>query len=201
MTGIDYHYWASLDKWNKKEAALLIDGKDPRSHKEISLRAREIPAGYEHAAKIAAILDRADWAARYGATAWQVGSNPLYIIDVIRSAGIEVPQPLLVEIKKRQAREAEAEARSKAAQEEDEGNSQRNASAATKERHAMLKLIIGFAYGGYRMDPDSPRNKHAKEMRIDLERAGVPLDDETIKKYLDEAKQLRRSILARRGTP
>ncbi len=59
----------------------------------------------------------------------------------------------------------------------------------------MLKLIIGLAMGGYRMDPDAPRNLHAKEMRIDLERAGVSLDDATIKKYLDEARRLRRSIL------
>ncbi|WP_250520685.1 hypothetical protein, partial [Caballeronia sp. NCTM1] len=49
--------------------------------------------------------------------------------------------------------------------------------------------------GSFTAKGNTPRNLHAKEMRIDLERAGVPLDDATIKKYLDEARRLRKSLI------
>lgn len=60
----------------------------------------------------------------------------------------------------------------------------------------MLKMILAFACGGYGMDPDASKNAHAKAMREDCERVGLPLDDGTIKKYLDEAKQLRHELNA-----
>lgn len=189
MSEIDYHYWASLDKWTKSEAALLIDGKDPMQHRGVPLRARETPAGFENAAKISKILERTNWVARYGRSQWEVSGHPLYIADAIRSVGVEIPLQLLEKLRDRQEREHGPR----------EVQLETNVSGATKERQTMLKLIIGLACGGYRMDPDAVRNMHAKDMRVDLERAGVPLDDETIKKYLDEAKRLRRDLLARRG--
>jgi hypothetical protein len=190
LAEIDFRYWASLDRWNAKEAALLMDGKNPDDHRDISLRSREIPKGYENAVKISKILDRVNWEQRYGKRAWEVKDNPIYIADALRSSDFPIPQALFAELKRRWQRENAA-----AASEVREAGT----SAATKERQTMLKLIIGLACGGYSMDPEAPRNRHAKTMREDLERAGVPLDDDTIKKYLDEAKRLRRDLLARRG--
>ncbi|MDR8396975.1 hypothetical protein NE850_11555 [Paraburkholderia sp. USG1] len=190
MSEIDYHYWASLDKWTTTEAALLIDGKDPAQNRGVSLRAKDTLAGFENAAKIAKILERTNWTARYGRSPWEINKHPLYIADAIRSVGLEIPARLWEKLRDRHERETGA----------GEIQKEVNTSAATKERQTMLKLIIGLACGGYRLDPDATRNMYAKEMRIDLERAGVPLDDETIKKYLDEAKRLRRDLLVRRGT-
>ncbi|MEI7294029.1 hypothetical protein WCQ02_17955 [Paraburkholderia tropica] len=189
MAEIDYSYWARLDKWTPKEAALLLDGKNPDEHKGAALRAVETPTGYENAVKLLKILERVDWTKRYGQRDWEVKGNPLYIVAAMRTLGVEIPGDLLREIKLRREREQESS--------EGAAARERSSSAATKERHTMLKLILGLAYGGFGMDPESPRNMYAKRMREGLERTGIPLDDETIKKYIDEAKQLRRDILAR----
>ncbi|BAO87865.1 hypothetical protein [Caballeronia cordobensis] len=188
MQCIDYRYWVALDRWTVKEAALLLDGKDPRQHAAFSIRSKAKQPEYEHAKQIAAVIKRTNWGQRYGICKWQIKEDPLYICDAVRRAGFSLPAQLVRELAKRQTRRE-----SRAAPRFDEEDI--NKSAATKERHAMLKLIVGLAMGGYRMDPDAPRNLHAKEMRIDLERAGVPLDDTTIKKYLDEARRLRESLI------
>ncbi|MDR5755598.1 hypothetical protein [Caballeronia sp. LZ035] len=191
MECIDFRYWVALDKWTAKEAALLLDAKDPRRHPTFSIRSKTTQPEYETARQIAAVIRRTNWGRRYGICKWEVKEDPLYICDAVRRAGFSLPVQLVHELAKRQTRgESRATPRF--------DDAKMNKSAVTKERQAMLKLIIGLAMGGYRLDPDAPRNSHAKEMRIDLERAGVPLDDATIKKYLDEARRFRTSLIGRR---
>ncbi|SAK51442.1 hypothetical protein AWB80_01641 [Caballeronia pedi] len=188
MDFIDYRFWVALDKWTAREAALLLDAKDPYLHSNFDIRSKGGQPGYEKARLIAAVIKRTNWGRRYGVCKWEVKEDPIYICDAVRHAGFTLPAPLIRELAKRQSREEP-----RAAPRFGEGDGSK--SAATKERQTMLKMIIGLAMGGYRMDPDAHRNLHAKEMRLDLERAGVALDDATIKKYLDEARRLRRSVL------
>ncbi len=66
---------------------------------------------------------------------------------------------------------------------------------APKEIHArvresLLKLIIGMAIGGYGYDPKVSRSPTAKDIASDLELHGVSLDEDTVRKYLAEAKEL-----------
>ncbi|WP_250466286.1 hypothetical protein [Caballeronia sp. GAFFF2] len=188
MDFIDYRYWVALDKWTVREAALLLDTKNPHLHPNFDYRSKARQPEYETARQIAVVIKRTNWGRRYGICKWEVKEDPIYICDAVRRAGFRLPQSLIRELARLESRD-ELRATPRFSKEDE------SKSAATKERHAMLKLIIGLAMGGYRMDPDAPRNLHAKEMRIDLERAGVSLDDATIKKYLDEARRLRRSIL------
>lgn len=59
-----------------------------------------------------------------------------------------------------------------------------------KERQTALKLIIGMAVRGYRFDPTSPRSPIPKEIASDLSLIGVPLDEDTVRKWLRNAAEL-----------
>jgi hypothetical protein len=63
-------------------------------------------------------------------------------------------------------------------------------SAATRERNSLLRLVIGMAVGGYGFDPASARSKTPAEIAADLERAAIPLDVDTVRKWLREGAEL-----------
>jgi hypothetical protein len=53
-----------------------------------------------------------------------------------------------------------------------------------------LKVVIGMAVGGYSYDPKAGRSDRPTEIAGDLERAGVPLDVDTVRKWLRESAEL-----------
>jgi hypothetical protein len=59
-----------------------------------------------------------------------------------------------------------------------------------RERDSLLKLIIGMAVAGYVYDPKVTRSDKPAEIADDLARAGVPLDVDTVRKWLREATEL-----------
>lgn len=60
----------------------------------------------------------------------------------------------------------------------------------TRERDSLLKLVIGMAIGGYGYDPKVGRSSTARDIASDLALRGIPLDEDTVRKYLAEAKEL-----------
>lgn len=62
------------------------------------------------------------------------------------------------------------------------------------ERQSMLKIIIGMAMDAYQYDPESTKNKATGEnngsIKAALDRKGIKVDADTIRKYLNEAKDL-----------
>lgn len=67
----------------------------------------------------------------------------------------------------------------------------RSIAAQERERNSMLKIIYGIAISKYDYDPNKDRNSATGEnsgsIRADLELKGILIDNETVKKYLDEA--------------
>jgi hypothetical protein len=61
---------------------------------------------------------------------------------------------------------------------------------SARERDSLLKLIIGMAVAGYVYDPNARRSDKPVEIADDLARAGVPLDVDTVRKWLREAAEL-----------
>jgi hypothetical protein len=59
-----------------------------------------------------------------------------------------------------------------------------------RSRDSLLKLIIGMAVAAYAYDPKAGRSDRPTEIAGDLERAGVPLDVDTVRKWLREAAEL-----------
>jgi len=60
----------------------------------------------------------------------------------------------------------------------------------TRERDSLLKLVIGMAVAAYVYDPKAARSDKVKEIADDLLAAGVPLDVDTVRKWLREAAEL-----------
>ncbi len=58
------------------------------------------------------------------------------------------------------------------------------------ERQSMLKAIFGMAVRGYAYNPSDKRSKAVGEIVSDLELEGIPLSDDTIRRYLKEARDL-----------
>lgn len=59
-----------------------------------------------------------------------------------------------------------------------------------KERESFLKMVIGMAIDGYGYDPKAARSPISKEIADHLALVALPLDEDTVRKYLNEAKQL-----------
>jgi hypothetical protein len=62
------------------------------------------------------------------------------------------------------------------------------------ERNSMLKLIIGMAMDAYGYDPDKTRNdstgNNKNSISAKMQTRGITISDDTIRKYLNEAKDL-----------
>jgi hypothetical protein len=61
---------------------------------------------------------------------------------------------------------------------------------STRERDSLLKLVIGMAVGGYGHDPKAKRSEQCAAIADDLAKTGVPLDVDTVRKWLREASGL-----------
>jgi hypothetical protein len=61
---------------------------------------------------------------------------------------------------------------------------------STRERDSLLKLVIGMAVGGYGHDPKAKRSGQCAAIADDLAKTGVPLDVDTVRKWLREASDL-----------
>lgn len=59
-----------------------------------------------------------------------------------------------------------------------------------RERESLLKLILGMAIKGYVYDPKATKSKEVKDIANDLLAVGLALDEDTVRKYLNEAKAL-----------
>ena len=59
-----------------------------------------------------------------------------------------------------------------------------------KERESVLKLILGMAMGGYAYDPKAQRNTATRDITDDLDRLGLSLDPDTVRKWLKEGLDL-----------
>ena len=58
-----------------------------------------------------------------------------------------------------------------------------------RERESLLKIALGMAIKGYSYDPKRARNDAISEICSDLEQLGMSVSDDTIRKYLNEAKE------------
>lgn len=57
----------------------------------------------------------------------------------------------------------------------------------TREKETLLKLVICMAMKGYTYNPNSERNSAIGEIESDLKGLGIPVTDDTIRKWLQKA--------------
>lgn len=56
-----------------------------------------------------------------------------------------------------------------------------------RERNTMCRIIIGLAIDGHGYDPADKRSTVAREVSQKLDELGIPVSDDTVRKYLKEA--------------
>lgn len=61
---------------------------------------------------------------------------------------------------------------------------------STRERESLLKMVIGMAIQGYGHDPKASKTSTASEIASDLQLVDLPLDQDTVRKYLQEGRDL-----------
>jgi len=61
---------------------------------------------------------------------------------------------------------------------------------STRERDTLYKIIIGMAIRGYAYKPKAQRNNAIADIVRDLEHLGIPVSDDTVRKYIKEAAEL-----------
>ena len=57
------------------------------------------------------------------------------------------------------------------------------------ERDSLLKLVIGMAMKGYSYDPTAKKNSAVADITADLALLGLPLGDDTVRKYLKQGNE------------
>lgn len=62
-------------------------------------------------------------------------------------------------------------------------------SLSTRERETVCKIIVGMAVDGYGYDPKASKTSAAKEISDYLLRRGIPVTDDTIRKWLKEGTE------------
>lgn len=60
----------------------------------------------------------------------------------------------------------------------------------TRERDSLLKLVIGMAMDGYGYDPNASRSPIAREIAGHLALMDLTIDEDTVRKYLTDAREL-----------
>ena len=58
-----------------------------------------------------------------------------------------------------------------------------------RERDSLLKLVLAMAIKGYGYDPKAHRNSTSKEIAGNSALIGISMDEDTVRKYLTEAKE------------
>ena len=194
-----FDFWSRAELWTLDEAAALINGRNPtvvtedridrdRSQTKISTKLKQTVILLRRAYE-AGILSR--------------NNSPKRLIDWLELKHIEIP-PLLKELavqrsgtpftlsaENRRLKEKLAVLEAMPVSIESDDNVGKSEKLiGLRERESLLKLVLGMAIKGYRYDPKATRSKEVLEITSDLQILGLSLTEDTVRKYLNEAKAL-----------
>lgn len=160
--------------WSHEEAALLACGFDPRTCPH-----RDLLRHLDHGARWDAVRRLFDLFRRGRGLPASNIANPCEYLDWASRHDIEFPAALTAAV--REGQETHAAVITKPTQRRPE-NEQR-------EINSLLKILAGIARERYRYDPTDPRSPVPKAIVGDIERAGLQIDDGTVRKYLRVAAE------------
>ena len=140
----DYDFFLKLDKWTKKDAALILCGHDPAEHRNLRFNQDSLPNDLIASQKLYRIFCSVNFLKKYGRD-----NYPLDYILECHTKGIALPEPLLSSAR------AIFKHLQKARQETDDfGN--------TRERDYLLKIIGALASVYCKEKTRSSRTKSIK---------------------------------------
>ncbi|MDF0605747.1 hypothetical protein HZU77_008790 [Neisseriaceae bacterium TC5R-5] len=169
-------HWLRLDQWSTREASLILLGFHPETMKGSGINisnSKALPDELQEVARLFQVFKRADWSP-YGIRYFNGNLHPNYFIRMALDKQIEI-SPLLIELIDDQRKQHQ------------EHEDDHAFALKAKERESLYKIIIGLAIGGYRYDPSAKRNMLLADMRKDIEKVGLTIDDDTLRKWLIKA--------------
>lgn len=194
-----FEFWSRAELWTLAEASALINGRNPavvtekaikanRSQVTITMKINEMADLLERARKATSLYDP---------------TRPKKLIDWLELKHIELPQNLKDLVLQRSGTSFTLSEENKRLQEklyalESQPNPFESAKPVVdfekpiglRERESLLKLILGMAIKGYGYDPKATKSTGVSEIASDLQLIGLKLNDDTVRKYLNEAKAL-----------
>ena len=211
LSNADFSYWLKLSRWKRDEAILLSLGKEPRM---VRLADLENAAPFDPLRK--AVRERREMIERaIGSIQLRDPMSPARFLGWAEKIGLELPSALTNSVKRvaeasqRPSSEADkltaelevlradldaahrelAIHRAQAARHPGKSKSE-GRDLSVRERTSLIKLVIGMAIGGYGHTPHSSRSPTVSAIVSDLAINGIPLDEDTVRKYLHEGRDL-----------
>jgi hypothetical protein len=213
----DFDHWSKAEYWSLDEAIALILGKAPETVswgaiafycyspfvkqyarlRDLTQRAqlvdpispaiflkwaedRDLPVPTELSEKVARIWGRLiDWKKNYDELKSMCDQRTADAEDAAKR------QKNLIEAQQKQIAEREAELAALRGAMTITGPAKVQSPI---ERENMLKVIFGIAVGGYSYKPEDKRSKVIPEIVSDLERQGFSVSDDTVRRFLNEAR-------------
>lgn len=198
-----YGYWSKAAYWTNMEALALLIGRDPIIFTRNRLE--ESNTYFEARGTFHALERLVERATEMGVL--QEKNEPKKFVEWAQGNRIFVPESLLdalsdhhkcpsdlenkynvqtIEIRKLKT-EVEA-LRLQASEQEKFENG--DLPISTRERESLLKIVIGVAIKKYNYSPAAAKNSATLNIATALRELNIALDEDTIRKYLNEARDL-----------
>ena len=182
---VDYDHWGPQPSWRLEEVAALLLGKDPDIVNVPSLK--HLRGSSAFTTNFATLLYRLQQAKERDEL--RECMSPEDLLAWASAHQITVPLPLAQAV---EAHSVERSATPRRCDEKPSGpaltSTERTASA--KERDSLKKMVIAMAIDGYRYKPGAPKSPVPQEIVAALERLGLKLDIDTVRKWLKEGADL-----------
>ncbi|MCG8561120.1 MAG: hypothetical protein MI824_15085 [Hyphomicrobiales bacterium] len=203
----DYLHWARMQLWTLDQAAVLLLGKDPHWRTDWPKFAGEHRYVNAFAAEYLKLRELLQNACNAGLL--KPAPEKSMVLDWAKSMQLEIPSELQVAVDKIGSvssikfagtagmialhEELKTELENHIAVLEGDNKALREQVAqlegvardlGPRERDTLMKLVIGMAMKGYGYDPHADRSDATGDIRNDLAALGVPLDHNTILKWL-----------------
>ena len=195
----DFEFYARAAVWEIQEAAALFVGRNPKTFNVAAIKRFKItPSSADRYKSILELLERAcsirqlnraDFPGRFLGWAESVNIDvPAELKQLVLKHNHQIVFPPNLypksELNRRDVGGETGNAFTKSASETTDKDLKQ------RERTSLLKLIVGMAIGGYAYDPHAKRSEAVPDIRNDLERVGLPLDEQTIRRYLKEGVEM-----------
>lgn len=167
--------WARSSYWSPADGAALAYNLDPTIAVARTAGAQDNP-GIRGSADASHLLQLAYRAV--GSKVLREKAPPMVFMKWARSTGVEFHPDWWAAVGDTSASAEEAKAPDPARH------------LGIKEQESLLKLVVGMAIEGYKWDPKATRSSVTQEIADDLQRVGVRLDVDTVRKWLQRGAEL-----------
>lgn len=140
----DYEFLLKLEKWSKKDAALIVCGFNPIDYRKVRFGGKDIPSELEVAYKIYQIFCSVDFWIKYQ----DYKEHPLNYIRECHEKDIAIVEPLREAVKKRLEYIETLKEKAKATTQAQETNKEIvyvDSGEGARERRYLLKMIGALA--------------------------------------------------------